>query len=121
MNTNKILIYLAVGLGLINPLTSIIVAAEHVPNAEPVMLAFFVLPWLVAAEFVRRGKLVAGAIVAGLLSLMNIVSFPGWTRTSALDWTVQMVAATGAAACLALAVTLLVQRTRRPVVAGGAR
>lgn len=119
MNTNKILICLAVGLGLINPLTSIIVSVEHVPNAEPVMLAFFVLPWLVAAELVRRGKLLAGAIVAGLLSLMNIVSFPGWTRTSALDWTVQIVAAAASVACLALAVTTIVRRNR--VQVGAAR
>ena len=121
MTINRTLIALAVGLGLINPLTAIIVAAEDVPNAEPVMLAVFVLPWLVGAELIRRRKMTAGAIVVGLLSLVNVVSFPGWTRTSALDWTVQIVAATGALACLTLAATVLVQRTRRPVLDGAAR
>ena len=113
MNQNRILMSLAVVLGLINPLTAIIVTVEDVPNAEPVMLAFFVLPWLVGAELVRRGKLTAGPVVLGLLSLVNVVSFAGWTRTSALDWIVQSVAATGAAACLAIAITTLVRRHGR--------
>ena len=121
MNTRRTLIALAVALGLVNPLTALIVTVEDVPNAEPVVLALFVIPWLVGAELIRRGKLTAGAIVVGLLSLVNVVSFPGWTRTSALDWTVQIAAATGAVVCLALAVRTLVRRNRASLPVGAAR
>jgi hypothetical protein len=121
MNPNRILMALAVALGLINPITAVIVTVEDVPNSEPVMLALFVLPWLVGAELVRRGRLTAGSIVLGLLSLVNVISFAGWTRTSALDWTVQSLAAAGGLACLAVAVSVLMQRHRAATPAGAVR
>lgn len=117
----RTLTVLAVALGLGNPAAAIITSVEHVPNSEPVMLVLMVLPWLVGAELVRRGKVTVGAIVIGLLSILNVVSFPGWTRTSALDWTTQSIAAAGAAVCLALAVTVLVRQDRGTVQAGAAR
>ena len=120
MNT-RTLTALAVLLGLGNPAAAIITSVEHVPGSEPVMLSLMVLPWLVGAELVRRGRITAGAVVIGLLSILNVVSFPGWTRTSALDWTTQSTAAAGAAVCLALTVSVLVRQHRGTVPAGAAR
>jgi hypothetical protein len=106
------LIALAVLLGLINPIAAITTAVENTPNSEPVMLALFVIPWLIGAELVRRGKLVVGGVVLSLLSLVNIVSFPGWRRDSAADWTEQIVSGAAAVLCLGLAVTLMARRNR---------
>lgn len=121
MNTNRSLIGLTIGLGLLNPIAALITTVEDTPNAEPVMLTLFVLPWLVAAELVRRGKTVAGAVLAGLLSLLNIVSFPGWTRTSVADWASQIAAGAGAVVCLALAAYVITRRARRSVTVEAAR
>ena len=113
MNTRTLMV-LAVALGLVNPITAVITTVEHVPNTEPVMLAAFVLPWLVGAALVRRGRVTAGAIVIGLLSLLNLVSAPGWTRTSVLDWVVQGLAVAGSLVCLATVIAVLAQRHRAP-------
>jgi hypothetical protein len=118
---NRTLTALAVLLGLGNPAAAIITSVEHVPGTEPVMLALMVLPWLVGAELVRRGRITAGAIVIGLLSILDVVSFPGWKRTSALDWTTQSIAALAAAVCLALTVSVLVRQHRGTIPAGAAR
>jgi hypothetical protein len=117
----RILTVLAVALGLAEPATAIITSVEHVPNSEPVMLVLFLIPWLVGAALLQRGKVTAGAIVVGLLSLLDVVSFPGWTRTSALDWTTQLICAAAAAVCLMLAITTLVRQHRGSIPAGAAR
>lgn len=117
----RILTALAVALGLAGPATAIITSVEHVPNSAPLMLALFMLPWLGGALLLRRGKVTAGAIVIGLLSLVDVVSFPGWTRTSALDWTMQSVSAAAAAVCLTLAITVLVRKHDAGVPVGATR
>lgn len=120
MNT-RILTVLAVALGLANPLAAVITSVEHVPDSEPVALALFVIPWLVGAALVARARITAGAIILGLLSVVDVVSFPGWKRTSALDWTGQSITALAAAVCLAGAVTVLVRHQRGAVPAGAIR
>jgi len=117
----RILTVLAVALGLANPAAAIVTSVEHVPDSQPVMLALFVLPWLVGAALLQRRKVTAGAIVVGVLSLLDVVSFPGWTRTSALDWTTQSISAAAAAVCLTLAIATLVRSHRSSIPAGAAR
>lgn len=117
----RTLILLAVILGLGNPAAAVITSVEHVKGSEPVFLALFVLPWLVGAELLRRGKTTAGAIVVGLLSLLDVVSFAGWTRTSALDWATQSFAAAASAVALTLCITVLVHRQRGAIAAGATR
>lgn len=117
----RILTVLAVALGLAEPATAIITSVGHVPSSEPVMLALFLLPWLAGAALLRRGKITTGAIVVGLLSLLDVVSFPGWTRTSALDCTTQSIGAAAATVCLTLAITVLVRQQRGSIPAGAAR
>jgi hypothetical protein len=117
---NRLLVGLAVALGLMNPVAAITAAIEDMPDSEPVMLALFVIPWLVGAELLRRNKIVAGGVLVSLLSLLNIISAPGWHRDTAADWTEQILAASGAVACLAVAVTMIVRRHRGSVVTAGA-
>ena len=120
MNT-RTLTALAVLLGLGNPAAAIITSVEHVPDSQPVMLVLMAIPWLVGAELLRRAKITAGAILIGLLSILDVVSFPGWKRTSALDWTTQSIAASAAAVCLAIIVGVLVRQHRGTVSTGAAR
>ncbi len=118
MNT-RILIALTIFLGLMNPVAAIISTAEDMKNSEPGMLAAFALPWLLAAALLHYGKLTAGAIIAGLLSVLNLVAAPTWQHTTVANWTSQSLAAIGAAVCLVCTVTLLVQRHRNPVRLSG--
>lgn len=120
MNVNQILIRLGVVMGLLNPVAALITQLENGKNSEPVLLALFVIPWFVGAELVRR-RTIAGPVVIGLLSLFDVFSFPGWRRSSVADWSTELLALAGAITCLGLAVTVLVQRTRRLVVAGAVR
>lgn len=120
MNTRTLMV-LAIALGLGNPAEAIITSVEHVPDSQPVMLVVMLIPWLVGAELLRRGKVTAGTIVVGLLALLDVVSFPGWKRTSTLDWTAQSIGAAAAAVCLATAVTVLVRRQRSAVPVGATR
>lgn len=116
----RLLIALAVALGALNVAAAVTVGLEHLKDSEPVMLALFTVPWLVGAELVRRGRLVAGAVVLSLMSLMVIVSAPGWKHGGAADLAEQIASAVGAAGCLAVAVTLIVRRHRGSAVTAGA-
>jgi hypothetical protein len=120
MNTRTLTV-LAVALGLGNPIAAIITSVEHAPDSEPVMLALMLLPWLVGAELLRRGRITAGAVVVGLLSILDVVSFPGWKRTSALAWTTQSITARAAAVSLTLAVAVLMRAHHHTIAAGAAR
>lgn len=113
MNIRK-LAALAIALGLVNPITAIITSVEHVRGSEPAMLAVFAVPWFVGAWLLMRGRVMAGAIVVGLLALLDLVSSPTWKRTTALDWTVQALAVLGALVGLATVVAVLVRRHRAP-------
>jgi hypothetical protein len=118
---NRLLAVLAVALGLMNPIAAITAAIEKMPNCEPVFLALFVIPWLVGAELLRRNKVVVGGVLVALLSLLDIVSAPGWRRDSAADWVEQILAAGGAVVCLTVAVTLIARRYRSPLSAAQVR
>jgi uncharacterized membrane protein YhaH (DUF805 family) len=118
---NKILIALAVLAGLMNPVAALIADSEHQKNSEPVMLTLFVIPWLVGAFLVHRGRRTAGAIVLGLFALLTLLMAPTWKRTSAADWSVQAIASVAAVGVLVGAVALLVQRFRTPKLSGALR
>jgi hypothetical protein len=120
MNT-RTLIALAIAAGVMNPVAAVISVSEHMKDSEPVLLALFVLPWLAGAYLIRRGKLVPGGVVISLLALLDLVSAPGWQRTSVLDWTSQGIAAALAACCLAGSIVVLVRRGRSAALAGAAR
>ena len=117
---NRLLVALAVALAALNVAATITVSVEHLKDSEPVMLGLFTIPWLVGAELVRRGKLVAGAVLLSLMSLMIIVSAPGWKHGGAADVVEQIASAAGAVVCLVVAVTLVVRRHRGTVVTAGA-
>jgi hypothetical protein len=108
----RILIALSVLAGLMNPVAAVIAVAEHQKDSEPVVLALFVLPWLVGAYLIHRGKVMAGAVVVGLLALLEIAAAPAWHRSTAADWASQSVAAVFVIGCFIGSVALLVERYR---------
>ena len=120
MNT-RTLIPLAVAAGLMSPVAAVITSVEHQKDSEPVMLALFVIPWLVGAYLVRRGKLTAGAAVIAVLSLLELATAPTWKRQTVADWTSQSIGAVLTVGCLVCVVTLLVQRYRSPRLSGAVR
>ena len=75
-------------------------------------LAFGVL-FLLAAYLVRRGRVVAGSVVATVLSVFLLANYPFWDKTSAFDWALDTAIAVAAAATLGAVVWALVDRHRR--------
>ena len=109
----KKLAVLAVALGVAEPSLLLLRRWNTSKGRLPGLLVALVVPWVIGAVLLVRGRVTAGAIVVGLLSLLDVVSSPGWKRTSPLDWTWQSTTAAAAAACLAMSVSLLVKRHRK--------
>ena len=97
--------------------SSIIIWRENYPGSLPLAAVVFGVFFLIAAWLLRSGRVTVGAIVAGVLCLFEVVSFPGWQKHGALDWTYDTVFALVALAGLIGATTVLAGRLRRRVAA----
>ena len=73
--------------------------------------------FLIAAWLVRSGRIVAGAVLAGLLCLFEILSYPSWYKHGTLSWTYDTAFALVSLAGLIGAITVLAGRLRRRVAA----
>lgn len=62
--------------------------------------------WLASAYWTRRGGL-GGPILAGLLSVFELQSFPTWERNGIGDWILQVPFAVFSAVTLVVALTVL--------------
>lgn len=82
----------------------------------PFGVAFGVF-FLIAAWLLRRGRIAAGAIFAGILCLFEILSYPSWYKHSVLNWTYDTVFAVVALVGLIGAITVLAGRLRRRAAA----
>lgn len=78
-------------------------------------LAFGVL-LLLSAELVRRGRIVAGSVIAVALSLFELANYPLWRKANAWDWIFDSVLAAAAAVTVVAAVWLLGTRRHAAVV-----
>jgi hypothetical protein len=47
--------------------------------------------FLIAAGRLRRGRITAGAVFAGILCPFEILNFPSWPKHTALEWTTDTV------------------------------
>ena len=95
MNTRKLTVLTAItGILALGEFASAVMIrlGEDGPDHAgwPGVVAFGVL-FLVAAWLLRSGRVTAGAILAGLLCLFEIVTFPSWYKHGALDWTYDAV------------------------------
>ena len=97
--------------------SAVIIWLENYPGSLwPAAVAFGVL-FLLATWLLRSGRVTAGAVLAGLLCLFEVVSFAGWTRHNALDWVYQATFALLSAAGLIAVITVLAGRIRHRAAA----
>jgi hypothetical protein len=108
----RILIGLAAALTVGELVSALIIWREAYPDAAPVAAALFAIPFVVATLLLIGGRVVAGAVVAGLFSLFEVVQFPGWTRHSLIDAIYQSAYAALALAVLIVSVAVLVGHRR---------
>ena len=97
--------------------SAVIIWLENYPGSFwPAAIVFGGL-FLLAAWLLRSGRVTAGAALAGLLCLFEVVSFAGWTRHNALDWAYQATFAPLSAAGLIAVIAVLTDRIRHRATA----
>ncbi len=97
--------------------SSIMIWKENYPGSLPLAAVVFGAFFLVATWLLRSGRVMAGAIFTGILCLFEVISYPGWQKHSALDWTTDAVFALVSLAGLIAAITVLAARLRRRAAA----
>ncbi len=79
--------------------------------------AVFGVLFVIACWLLRAGRVVAGAVFAGVLCLFEILNFPGWPKHGALDWTTDTAVATVSLAGLIGVIVVLAARLRHRAAA----
>ena len=97
--------------------SAVIIWLENYPGSIWPAAVVFGMFFLLAAWLLRSGRVVAGAVFAGVLCLFEVVSFAGWTRHNALDWVYQTAFALLSAAGLIAVITVLAGRIRHRAAA----
>jgi len=82
----------------------------------PFAAAFGVF-FLIAALLLRSGRVTAGAIVAGILCLFEILNYASWSKHGTLDWTTDTAVAVVSLAGLIGVIVVLAGRLRRRAAA----
>jgi len=82
----------------------------------PFAAAFGVL-FLVAAWLLRSGRVIAGAVVAGILCLFEILNYPSWHKHGTLDWSTDTAVAVVSLAGLIGVIVVLAGRLRHRATA----
>ncbi|MGB6577789.1 MAG: hypothetical protein WBF34_07700 [Streptosporangiaceae bacterium] len=97
--------------------SSIMIWQENYPGSLPLAAVVFGVFFLIAAWLMRSGRVLAGAVFTGILCLFEVVSFPGWQKHGALDWTTDTVFAVVSLVGLITAIMVLAARLRRRATA----
>jgi len=97
--------------------SSVMIWRENYPGSLPLAAVVFGVFFLIAAWLLRSGRVTAGAVFAGLLCLVEVISYPGWQKHGALDWTYDSVFALVSLAGLVAAIIVLAARLRRRAAA----
>jgi hypothetical protein len=97
--------------------SSIMIWQENYPGSLPLAAAVFGVFFLIATWLLRSGRVRAGAVFTGLLCLFEVISFPGWQKHGALDWSTDTLFALVSLVGLIAAITVLAARLRRRATA----
>lgn len=97
--------------------SSIMIWQENYPGSLPLAAVVFGVFFLIAAWLMRSGRVLACAVFTGILCLFEVVSFPGWQKHGALDWTTDTVFAVVSLVGLITAIMVLAARLRRRATA----
>jgi peptidoglycan/LPS O-acetylase OafA/YrhL len=108
----KTLTLLIALLGVGELVSAVIIWKENYADAEPAFAVLFAVIFGGCAALLRLRKVVAGTVLATVLCLFEVVSFPSWTRHNALDWVYQATFAAIATAGLVTSVAVMVGRRR---------
>jgi hypothetical protein len=115
--TLKVLTVIAGVLALGEFASSVMIWKENYPGSLPMAAVVFGVFFVIAAWLLRSGRVTAGAIFAGLLCLVEVISYPGWQKHGALDWTYDTAFAVASLAGLIVAISVLATRLRRRAAA----
>lgn len=91
-------------------ISSVMIWRENYPDAQPWFAVVFGVLFLVALWLVRSGRVAAGAVLAGVLFLFEVVSFPSWQKHGTADWIADSVYAALSLAGLLTAIAVLATR-----------
>ena len=67
--------------------SSVMIWKENYPGSLPMAAVVFGVFFVIAAWLLRSGRVAAGAVFAGILCLIEVVSYPSWYKHGAVDWT----------------------------------
>jgi|SRR5580704_8750526 hypothetical protein len=73
--------------------------------------------FLFATWLLRSARVVAGAVLVGVLCLFEIIEFPSWHKHGALDWATDSVFAVVSLAALVTVIVVLASRLRHRAAA----
>jgi hypothetical protein len=93
-------------------ISSIVIWREAYPDSQPLFALAFAALYALAAGLLRARRVVAGAVLTGLLCLFEVATSPTWQRFTALDWITQILFGGIALIGVFLAATVLVTRLR---------
>jgi hypothetical protein len=93
-------------------LSAVTITVEDYAGSVPAFAVLFAGLFFTGAWLLHRGRVTAGATLVGLLTLFEIVTFPGWQRQNAYDWVSDTVFAALSVATLVVAVVVPVRRRR---------
>jgi hypothetical protein len=102
----------AVALGAGEFISAVIIWRENYADAQPAFAVAFGVLFLLGAALLGRGRAMAGTVLVSILALVEVTTFPGWTRHNAIDWSSQIATVAVALATLGVAVSLVVTRRR---------
>ena len=102
-------------------ISSIVIWREAYPDSQPLFALAFAALYALAAWLLRSGRVVAGAVLTGLLCLFEVVTAPTWQRSSALDWSTQILFGGIALIGVFVAAAVLVTRVRSARAGAGVR
>ena len=97
--------------------SSIMIWQENYPGSLPLAAVVFGVFFLIATWLMRSGRVLAGAVFTAILCLFEVISFPGWQKHGALDWTTDTVFAVVSLVGLIAAIIVLAARLRRRATA----
>lgn len=96
--------------------SALMIWLEDYPDSVPAIAVVFGVLFFLGAWLLRSGRVRAGAIFVGILCLVEVIGFPGWTRHNAGDWVYQTSYAVVSLAGLIVAIALFAARWRSPAV-----
>jgi Na+/proline symporter len=110
-----ILTKLALAMAIGECVSAVAIAVEDYKGSVPAFAVVFAALFFGGFWLLRTRRVVAGACVVGLLSVFEIVSFPGWQKHNSYDWAFDVVYAIVGTVTLVFAVRTLIDQRRQPL------